>query len=592
MFAYSTVDNESAGRDETLVQASKTPVPGVQQIVDLLTGSPELDIVASERLLLTLRAQARTVSGYPRLRPSDGAALNRALKKAVEANRTLLVLGDPAPARRFEALLDAYARSDVRFYPRELFRARLILAEVRLLLTDYEGVRNAVGPYLDNPYAVEGGFDDLMELFRLDCQLRGATDEAEQVSYWALTYSLLLLRLRPRAAGRVLTAMTPFLGLGRTRADLALLQRALLWACRGGLQARRDAGWRAWPLQRALAIFYRSLAYLGMQAIRQERALGLFRRASVRRQTVLATRAMGGIGDLLMMTPGLRALAKERGRPARLAIPRKFFAVFENNPHVELLDIDATPVETGDDIRWRNLTICPAAAHESTRRPWVRKSRVELFAKGLGVRRGQLARWGDNVEVFLDDKQRRAAEAFLWTKGLGSRRLVGVQPYSRDSYKDHPGMVTFIEDLAKDYDVLVFHHTDAGLPAGPGMATTAGMPLSLSLALVARLAAMVSCDSAFLHAAGAFDVPVFALFGPTDGALFTRHHRFATVFQNKAAFPCSPCWRNEDIPCKVTGRVGVSPCVSTQSFAPVRAALVQALSATTPRDGEWRRAPG
>ena len=585
MLAPSNIHNMNAGKDNSEGHADKEPIPSVQQIVDLLAGSPELDIVASERILLTLRTQARTIAGYPRLRPSDCAALSRALEKAFEANRKLLALGDPAPARRFEALLDAYAKTDAQFYPRELFRARLVQAEIRLLLNDCEGARAALGHYLVNPYALEGGFADLLELFRFDCRLRAATQDADEVGAWALTYGLALLRLRPRAVWRVLAAMSPFLGLGRPGENVGRLREGLHWACRGALQARRDAGWRAWPRQKALALFYRSAAYLGLQAIRHESGAGRWRR-------VLATRAMGGIGDLLMMTPGVRALARQSGRPVRMAIPRKFFAVFENNPHVELLDIDATPIETRADVRWRNLTICPAAAYESTRRPWVRKSRVELFANGLGVRRAQLDRWGGGIELFLDDAQRQAAEAFLWTKGLGSRRLVGVQPYSRDSYKDHPGMASFIADLARDYDVLVFHHTDAGLPSGPGMATTAGLPLSLSLALVARLAAMVSCDSAFLHAAGAFDVPVFALFGPTDGALFTRHHRIATVFQNKASFPCSPCWRNEDIPCKVTGRVGISPCVATLSFAPVRAALERALAGAPVGNGEWRRASG
>lgn len=589
MLAYSKVDPKNIESFNPSFPCQDQAPPPVRQILDLLSGSPEKDIVASERILLTLGVQGRTIAGYPRLRPSDCALLTQALAKAVAANRALLVLGDPAPARRFEALIDAYAKTDVQFYPRELFRARLVQAEIKLLLNDFAGVRAAVGTYLDHPYSVEGGFSDLMELFRLGCLLRAAAQHPDEVGNWALNSTIVLVGLRPRAARQVLAAMSPFLGLGRPRENLGLLRRGLLWACRGALKARRDAGWRAWPLKVALTLFYGACAYLGLQAIRHARAFGRFHGAAARRPAVLSTRAMGGIGDLIMMTPGFRALAKDRGGPVRLAIPRKFFAIFENNPHVELLDIDATPLETGERVMWRNLTMCPAAAYESTQRPWVRKSRVELFARGLGVSRRRLARWGDRVELFLEPGQHAAAQLFLRTRGLGARPLVGVQPFSRDSYKDHPGIIAFIEDLARDYDVLVFHHTDAGLPSGPGIATTAGLPLSLSLALVSRLAAMVSCDSAFLHAAGAFEVPVFALFGPTDGALFTRHHRFATVYQNKTAFPCSPCWRNEDIPCKVTGRVGNSPCVAAIDLAPVRAALATTLAARVQKEGEATR---
>ena len=97
--AYLNANKSKAGMDNPQAQPHEDAFSTVQQIVDLLSGSPELDIVAAERILLTLRAQARTVSGYPRLRPSDCAALTRALEKAVEANRALLVLGDPLPAR-------------------------------------------------------------------------------------------------------------------------------------------------------------------------------------------------------------------------------------------------------------------------------------------------------------------------------------------------------------------------------------------------------------------------------------------------------------------------------------------------------------
>jgi ADP-heptose:LPS heptosyltransferase len=69
------------------------------------------------------------------------------------------------------------------------------------------------------------------------------------------------------------------------------------------------------------------------------------------------------------------------------------------------------------------------------------------------------------------------------------------------------------------------------------------------VAPVSALRAMVCVDSGFLHPAGAFDVPVIAIFGPTDGKLFTRHHRRATVISTKESFACAPCRRNEGTCC-------------------------------------------
>jgi ADP-heptose:LPS heptosyltransferase len=207
----------------------------------------------------------------------------------------------------------------------------------------------------------------------------------------------------------------------------------------------------------------------------------------------------------------------------------------------------------------------------------VKKGRVELFAGGVGVGPRLLRKHGWNIEIILNDRQMAFRRNYLDSAGIGRRPIVGVQPYSRDTYKDHPRIVHFIESLAEDYDILVFHHINNGLPSGKGIATTAGLSLSDSLALVSVLDAMVCVDSAFLHAAAAFDIPVLAMFGPTDGKLFTRHHRHATILTAEASFPCAPCWRNEDMPCQITNSVGVSPCVAAVSLQTTKTALSNCL---------------
>jgi len=68
-----------------------------------------------------------------------------------------------------------------------------------------------------------------------------------------------------------------------------------------------------------------------------------------------------------------------------------------------------------------------------------------------------------------------------------------------------------------------------------------------------------------------------AMFGPTDGKLFTRHHPKVILVEPEEPFPCSPCWRNEDLPCKLVKQLGPSPCISAVSFARVRAAVELAL---------------
>jgi ADP-heptose:LPS heptosyltransferase len=538
------------------------------------------DIRGAERILEAMRRQGRTISGNPRIRPRDCDRVNRAIRSAFEANRPLFVTGDSAIVRRFDEILEAFAETDLRFYPRELMQARALHAETKLLLNDPAGVRRLIGAYADRPYKIEGNRRDMTLLMMLDCQARAAAGDVDNLQRIALARARALVRFWPFSALLIVNKFIEFLSLGRSRLAREGLIAWLLNRCaRMTVRARNPGGWFRPQAARA------PIAWLGL--ITTAICLFILRWGDIRwarqapgeqrigKRDVVVSRAMGGIGDLFVMTPGLRALAKGHSTRVKLIIERKYFDIFRNNPYVEVVDIDGPPVDMTKCKVWRNLTFCPAARYESARRPFVKRGRAELFARGMGVGKRSLNRHGWHVEYVLDAGQIAFRDAFVRDAGLGLRPIVGVQPYSRDTYKDHPEIGRFVEALSADYDVIVFHNLETGLPAGPGIASTAGLPLAQSIALVSVLDAMVCVDSGFLHAAAAFDVPAIAMFGPTDGKLFTRHHKYATVISSSESFACAPCWRNEDLPCQVTGQLGVSPCVAAIKIETVRAAVAE-----------------
>jgi ADP-heptose:LPS heptosyltransferase len=541
------------------------------------------DFRSAERILEAIRRQGRTISGYPRVRPGDCDRVIRAIRTAFEANRPLFVTGDSAIIRRFDEILEAFAETDLRFYPRELMRARTLHAETKLLLNDPAGVRRLIGEYADRLYKIEGNRRDITLLMRLDCQGRVAVGEIDGLGRTAIARALSLSRLWPLSVASTGNALIEFVGLEHTARPrdgflASLLCRSARMTARariaGGSIPRRAA--RAPIAWFGLSVAAACLFFLRRGDVRLRR-----RQASDDHQIgngdVVVSRAMGGIGDLFVMTPGLRALAKRHSTRVKLVIERKYFDIFRNNPHVEVIDIDGSPVDVSKCKAWYNLTLCPAARYESSRRPFVKRGRAELFARGMGVGKRLLDRHGWEVEYVLDDGQIAFRDEFVRDARLGGRPIVGVQPYSRDTYKDHPEIGRFVKALSADYDIIIFHHLETGFPAGPGIASTAGLALAESIALVSALDAMVCVDSGFLHAAGAFDVPVVAMFGPTDGKLFTRHLRHATVICANESFACAPCWRNEDLPCQVTRQVGTSPCVAALKVEAVQAAVAEAL---------------
>jgi ADP-heptose:LPS heptosyltransferase len=461
-------------------------------------------------------------------------------------------------------------------------QARALHAETKLLLNDPAGVRRLIGAYADRLYMIVGIRGDASLVMRLDCKARAIGGDVHDLQRIAFSRARSLVRFWPFSALLIVNEFIQFLGLGGCGPAREGLVAWLLNQCAKMTVRARIPGGRFRPRAARAPI-----AWLGLMTA----AICLFilRWGDIRwaRQTpgdqrigkrdVVVSRAMGGVGDLFIMTPGLRALANRHSTRVKLIIDRKYFDIFRNNPHVELLDIDGPPVDLAECKVWRNLTLCPAGRYESARRPFVKRGRAELFARGMGVDKRSLDQHGWHVEYALDEGQIAFRDAFVRDAGLGLRPIVGVQPYSRDTYKDHPQIGRFVEALSADYDIIIFHQLETELPTGPRIVSTAGLPLAQSIALVSALDAMVCVDSGFLHAAGAFDVRAIAMFGPTDGKLFTRHHKYATVISASESFACAPCWRNEDLPCQVTGQLGVSPCVAAINIETVQAAVAETL---------------
>ena len=562
--------------------ATMNPSEFAGVVTRLLDEFDAADFRSAERILEAMRRQGRTVSGYPRVRPGDCDRVVRAIRAAFEANRPMFITGDGAIVQRFEQILDAFAKTDVRFYPRELMQARTLQAEARLLLKDPEGVRELIGAYADRIYKVEGDREDITRLMRLDCQARAARGDVEDLGPIAIGRARSLARFWPYSVRAIASDFVQFISFHRSaRLRDGLLNWALVQTARVTARARIPGGSLPRRVVRAsvahVALFLAAtclflLRWGDIRFTRRDPGDG-----KTSRRDIIVTRAMGGIGDLLIMTAGLRALSERRRVRIKLVVDRKFFDLFRNNPHVELVDIDGPPVDVTRCRAWFNLTRCPAGKYEAERRPFVKKGRTELFAKSMGVGKLSLYRYGWAVEYHLDAAQIAFRDKFIRDAGLGTRPLIGVQPYARDTYKDHPDIGRFIEALRSDYDLIIFHHVETHLSAGPGVASTGGLSLAQSIALVSALRALVCVDSGFLHAASAFDVPVIAMFGPTDGKLFTRHHRRATVISANKSFACAPCWRNEDLPCQLTGQFGPSPCVTALKVETVLAAVKAAM---------------
>jgi ADP-heptose:LPS heptosyltransferase len=542
-------------------------------ILSILDEFDAADFRNVERLIAAFKRQALNPTGFPRIRPPDCSRVTEALVRVAKSHEPLM--GDQIIAQRIDDLFSTFAETDVSFYPDELFKVKVFQASTRLTAGNVAGALEIIEQYSSREYLVEGDWLARMEYARLDGLLRLFRGD-DTFPFLCMRRAAKIAYISPPNAAAIFNQLASLIALAPRRVFKGRAAAQVVWLfSRIYLAASRGAGslHRNWLLL-TLEKFATLCGSLGLLLVEPNmlRRMSPEKSRRSKRQKILVTRAMGGIGDLLMLTPALRAQSIKNCEPVSLAVPRRFFPIFEGNKHVKLFDIEGPAIELDQFDRWHDLTLCPAGRYESVRRPNVRMGRVELFARSLGVKKRELNRHGWKPEVHLGEQQRCFAKDFISAHFRGDRPILGFQPYSRDSYKDLPDCFAFIRQLAKTYDIILFHHRDVAGLTTDKVVSTAGLSLSESLALVQQLNAMLCVDSAMLHAAAAFDIPVVAMFGPTPGHLFTRHHNHAALPQPARSFSCRPCWRNEDMKCLITGKTGHSACM--RAFNPYEIATV------------------
>ncbi|WP_197419387.1 MULTISPECIES: glycosyltransferase family 9 protein [Burkholderia] len=306
--------------------------------------------------------------------------------------------------------------------------------------------------------------------------------------------------------------------------------------------------------------------------------------ASKPKRRVLITRAMGGIGDVVMMTAGLRALVKRYPRAQiDFAVPKSFHPIFEGLKGVRIIDVNSDNVDLAQYNRWINLTDCPAGRIEARQYPNVRSSRIEIFARAMGVSKSYVRRSVGFLPSYqVTTEETEWATLYLSQINPDGLPVVGIQPFSVDSYKNWPDMENLAKRLSQDHCVLIFHHETISGYVSYNIHKIL-MPLRKSVALLTKCQRLVAVDSSFVHLSAALDVKTVAIFGPTSGRVFCRHYPHVKyITPKKSEFPCSPCWRNEHKPCHLTrGRESI--CLRSIATEQILTALKANFDRPNPR---------
>ncbi len=559
-----------------LKRAEQTSLPD-NPVDALLENMRYPDLTILRESVAVFKRIARTVSGFPAVRPADCMRITDLLRKFyLDHNRQFVAL-DSYLINQFIGLIAEFRNSDIYFYPTEVFRLELLKAEVLVAIGRDAEALEIVEPFAQRPYLVEDDFGLITRVMEIDSLARLSSGRLDELCRVSIGRIRLLSNWRPTDSHYLFRALAAPLSLGRdetdTFTDTMIRKTARLYQFLKRIHARyafmRFGTTQA--LETSLAFWAgeilmltRRRLYAARVQIRHEEASGKpvlqqpvplppgKTKLTMKERPILVTRAMGGLGDVAMMTPGVNALARRYGGPIYFATKKSFFPLFENNPDVKLLDVDSY-FDMGQFRRWYNLSNCPASRYEVKAAPFIKKSRVETFAQGMKVSRWQLYLHGWTPHVRLSEAPKTLAAKFREDFAADGRPLVGVQPYSRDSYKNCDAIFEAARKLSETHRVVMMHTSPLPIEANENLIVLIGRPLREALAITAALDYYVAVDSAFYHLTAAFDIPVLGIFGPTDGKTLSKHVKRHRLVRGKLDFPCAPCWRNEDTPCALTG---------------------------------------
>lgn len=242
-----------------------------------------------------------------------------------------------------------------------------------------------------------------------------------------------------------------------------------------------------------------------------------------------------GIGDILMLTPALRVLAKE-GWKITLAVMHEFVDIVKHNPDIaHVVGCKANEMPITDIASTLNLNL----QVERIRGMDYQMPRADLFAKLLSVKVPMDKRL---PILILGKSEKRKAK-----KLLGEKKWVGVCVRTSTTARNYPYTQELVELLAKKkHNVVLLHHEP---PAKTGIIVEHERVLDLQgkttsgvmCAIIDRCSCVISPDSGPMHVALTLKTPCVCLEGPMPVRVYLSSYAGSPKKVMVKDLPCIGC---------------------------------------------------
>lgn len=263
---------------------------------------------------------------------------------------------------------------------------------------------------------------------------------------------------------------------------------------------------------------------------------------------ICVVRSGGGIGDVLMTTPTVRAISKKYGCKVDYATEFGYLdgalaKVLQGNPYIERV-IPWNDIHTKHDEynAVLNLT-CPCAVHEKPLAPPI--NRIDLFARHAGVQLDS-----PKMDLILSPEELETARTYISMHGLDRYRLVLFQPSSSSTCRDAPpekmkdALQKVLSNRKDTRGLIITHLSDKNKVDWRYSETHVLNNFDVrQLAAIMYFCDLVVCpDSSILHLASALSKKCLTLFGPTDPRARVNYHPEAVSIWPGKELRNYPCW--------------------------------------------------
>lgn len=223
-----------------------------------------------------------------------------------------------------------------------------------------------------------------------------------------------------------------------------------------------------------------------------------------------------------------------------VALQAGLLPVFENHPsvHERIPFEEVLPAQKVFDCS----TVC--AETEASQEPNIQENRTAIWARACG--------WEGPIQspriYFTDAEQSKIQKR----RENYPHPIIGVGRRSMEGWRDYPYMPMLISHLSRRFKAGVVVVFDKGKEAsssgsqhrlGKNVREEVGNSLRDYFQKIAACDVVVSPDTAHIHVAGAVNVPIYGIFGPTDGNLRLTDYDVPFVLPRPfLACGRQPCW--------------------------------------------------